>query len=73
MLLKVLDYFKKHGLVSTQQLCRTFRIEETALKPILDIWVQKGCIKPCQKTAACQTRCIKCQPVSYFEWVKKSG
>ena len=68
MLLQIRDFIEREQVVSTQQLSREFHIEEPALQPMLDIWVNKGVIKPCQEKAGCQSACSRCKtdaPVFY--------
>lgn len=61
MLLQVLDFIKQQGMVNTQQLTRHFKIDEQALQPMLELWVKKGMIRPCQQAIHCQSSCFKCR------------
>lgn len=68
MLLQIRDFIQREQVASTQQLSREFRIDEQALQPMLDIWVSKGVIKPCEDKAGCQSACARCKtnaPVFY--------
>ena len=69
MLLQIRDYFLREQVASTQQLAREFHIDEQALQPMLDVWIRKGVIKPCQQDkAGCQSACARCKtnpPVFY--------
>lgn len=68
MLLNIRDFIQREQVASTQQLSREFHIDEQALQPMLDIWVRKGVIKPCQEKAGCQSACSRCKinaPVFY--------
>ena len=69
MLLQIRDFFYREQVASTQQLAREFHLDEQALQPMLDVWVRKGVIKPCQQEQiSCQSACIRCktnQPVFY--------
>ena len=68
MLLHIRDYIQREQVVSTQQLAREFHIDEQALQPMLDIWVNKGVIKRCEEKAGCQSTCSGCKtnaPVFY--------
>lgn len=60
MLLQLRDYIQRERVVSLQQLIREFRMDESALKPMLDLWVQKGAILPHQHQRACQSACLRC-------------
>ena len=68
MLLKIRDFIQREHVASTQQLSREFNIDQTALQPMLDIWVSKGVIRQCQEKAGCQSACSRCKtnaPVFY--------
>jgi len=69
MLLQVRDYIKKHGQVSTQQLCRHFDIDYTALEPILQRWQQTGSIEAIETENACAKKCLQCsqEPLIYYQ------
>lgn len=64
MLLQIRDYIQRQQVASTQQLAREFDIDEQALQPMLEMWVSKGVIKPCQEKTGCQSACVKCKPKS---------
>ncbi|MCE0722396.1 MULTISPECIES: FeoC-like transcriptional regulator [Legionella] len=61
MLLQIRNYICREGVVSTQQLTREFRLELTALQPMLDLWIGKGVIRKCQEKGNCQSTCFKCR------------
>lgn len=68
MLLQIRDFIHREQVVSIQQLAREFHVEELALKPMLEIWVRRGIIRPCQEKTACQSSCFGCnsnRPVFY--------
>ncbi len=68
MLLHIRDFIQREKVASTQQLSRAFHIDEAALQPMLDIWIAKAVIKPCQEKPACQSACSRCKtsaPVFY--------
>jgi len=68
MLLALLDYIKKEKLVSSRQLAREFQVDETALEPMLNIWVQKGAIKQCLNQSQCKSSCMQCKsPPRYYQ------
>ena len=69
MLLQVRDYIRTHGQVSTQQLCRYFAIDYSALEPMLQRWQQTGIIEALQTKNACAKKCIQCSPdpVIYYQ------
>ena len=70
MLLQIRDYIRRQQVVSSQQLCRTFHMDETALEPIIKLWMQKGVIRLCLAQKNCQTRCFGCKDKpQYYEYI----
>jgi len=68
MLLNIRDFIQREHVVSTQQLTREFHIDEEALQPMLNLWVNKGVIRQCQKQTTCKSSCLGCNtsaPVFY--------
>ena len=71
MLLQIRDYMREHKVASNQQLAREFRLDITALQPMLDIWLGKGVIERCSTPASCKSPCSsKCrsQPPEYYQY-----
>lgn len=60
MLLQLREYIQREGVVSIQQLTREFHMAESALRPMLELWVRKGAISPHQHQKACQSTCSQC-------------
>lgn len=71
MLLQLRDYLRREKVASNQQLAREFKLDNQALLPMLEIWVKKGVIARCEKTAGCQSQCFKCQttPPVYYQYL----
>lgn len=70
MLLQIRDFICREGVVSTQQLSREFRLDLTALQPMLDLWVKKGAIRQCEGGTNCKSACFKCRiPPDYYQYV----
>jgi len=70
MLLKLREYIRREGVVSTQQLARAFRIDIASLQPMLTKWVEKGVIKKSTQPGGCQQRCFSCrQPPEYYSYI----
>ncbi len=74
MLLQIRDYISREGVVSTQQLTREFKMDLSALQPMLDKWVDKRVISKCQEKANCQSTCFKCrtQAPEYYQYISTS-
>ena len=69
MLLQIRDYIAREGMVSTQQLSRHFKLEYSALQPMLTLWENKGVIRKCRDARDCSSSCFKChtKSVEYYE------
>lgn len=68
MLIALHRFIKKEGVVSTQQLIREFAIDEQALKPMLALWLKKGCIIKCRQPLNCGSSCSGCKTaVEYYQ------
>ena len=55
MLLALRDYITKEKHVSLEQLTRAFRVDKTALQPMLSVWILRGVIEEIQGALACGT------------------
>lgn len=64
MLLQIREYIKKEKVVSSQQIARTFGVDEHTLQPILNIWIAKGVIRPYQMKASCSSQCFRCKGIT---------
>jgi putative ferrous iron transport protein C len=64
-------YLKQHRIVSLFDLKREFGSDVDVIRDMLDLWIQKGQVRCLQKTAACGSRCTKCDPLftEMYEWV----
>ena len=62
MLLALRDYIAKEQCVSTELLARFFKIEATALEPMLKILIDRGVIGQEQSVKTCAAACQGCQP-----------
>ncbi len=72
MLLQIRDFMQRAHVVSTQQLTREFQLDLDALQPMLDIWVNKGMIKPSSDDkSGCQSACSRCKvnKLVYYQYV----
>jgi len=67
LIIKLRDFIKRQGVVSSQQLSREFKVDEMALKPMLAIWLKKGVIKKCSSEGRCSS-CSGCKtPPDYYQ------
>ncbi|MDF1684777.1 MAG: FeoC-like transcriptional regulator [Legionellaceae bacterium] len=74
MLLQLRDYLAKEQYVSLDQLSRVFKIDKTALLPMLDVWVARGVIQVDEvgkKKISCATACGECEgdAPTYYRYI----
>jgi len=74
MLLQLRDYLAKEQYVSLDQLTRVFKIDKTALLPMLDVWVSRGVFQVDgvgEEKTACATACGGCggDTPKYYRYV----
>jgi hypothetical protein len=71
MLLQLRDYIKLKKLVSIEQISRDFKVDSSALRPMLSIWINKGFIVRQVDDSKCKVRCGSCnvKVVDYYSWV----
>ncbi|WP_131782626.1 FeoC-like transcriptional regulator [Legionella gresilensis] len=70
MLLQILNYLRREGIASNQQLAREFDLDLMALEPMLDVWLKRGAIAFCQDEVHCQKSCLKScrkQAIVYYK------
>lgn len=74
MLFQIREYIRRAGVVSDQQISREFQLDNSALQPMLDLWISKGIILKCApQGASCKSSCFKCrlQP-EYYQYKQGS-
>ena len=71
MLLKLRNYLSKEKVVNLQQMAREFRMDESALEPMLAWWVRQGLIRAHQAEKSCRGACQGCQPnaIAVYEYI----
>ncbi len=68
MLLQIRDFIERQHVASTQQMAREFHVDEQALLPMLNIWLQQRVIERCEENTGCKSACMRCKtkgPVFY--------
>ena len=70
-LLKIKQYLRERKLVPLQDVATHFRVDVEAIRPLLDVWVNKGKAKRHANNLGCQKGCCKCDPASIetYEWL----
>lgn len=71
-LLDLKKFIAEKKIVNLSLLSQTFQTNREEIIAILDLLIQKGCVKKCLKTPACAARCFKCQPESFalYQWIE---
>ncbi len=71
MLFALRDYVAKEKRVSLAQLARFFKVDVTALEPMLDVWIRKGVLKQDVQKMACKTACLGCsrEAAIYYQYL----
>ena len=58
------DYIRQRGQVSLQDLARHFDAEPTALRGMLEHWIQRGQVSRQRPSGACGGGCTQCDPMA---------
>jgi len=69
LLIEIRDYLRARTGVSLGELCRHFRLPESAMQGMLEQWVRKG--RVVKLTASCASHCGQC--VGESEWYRWQG
>ena len=70
-LIAIKQHMMQVKFASLSSLCAVFATDADTMRCRLSHWERKGRIKKCLKTAACGTKCFKCQipSVELYEWL----
>lgn len=60
MLLPIRDFLQKEKIASLQHLARVFHVDEQALQPMLDVWINKRVIELLTEKVGCRSACYRC-------------
>jgi hypothetical protein len=60
MLLQIRDFIQREKQASIEQLARAFHIDEQALQPMLNFWLQRKVITVNQGASNCRSTCGRC-------------
>jgi len=71
-LLTLKNFIAKHKIVNISQLLQQFGNHQKEIFAWLELLIQKGYVRRCERKSACGTKCFKCQPVliNSYEWIK---
>lgn len=60
MLLQIRDFIQREKQTSLEQLARAFHIDEAALQPMLNFWLQRKIINVTEGLSGCRSVCGAC-------------
>lgn len=71
LLLELKNFLKAQRLVSMADLVKNFNHDPDHLRIMLQHWVHKKKLRQLNKTSLCQTKCVKCDPltIELYEWL----
>ena len=61
ILAQLRDYIKQRQQVSLADIILHFDVDEDAVRPMLEVWINKGKIHRRMATASCGSSCHQCQ------------
>ena len=71
ILIQLRDYLKQHRQAPLRDLALTFKMDEQALKPLIEHWVAKGKVEKMPPHTGCQGGCTACAPetIEIYRWI----
>ena len=71
ILTEIRDYLKAKGQAPLRDMALEFKMEQDALRPILEQWISKGKITKLPQGTACGGGCHSCEPeaIELYQWI----
>jgi len=71
ILTEIRDYLRAQNQASLRDMALQFSMEQDALRPILEQWIEKGKVIKLPEGTACGGGCNSCEPetIEIFQWV----
>lgn len=71
ILTEIRDYLKIKGQAPLRDMALEFKMEQDALRPILEQWINKGKITKLPQGTACGGGCHSCEPeaIELYQWI----
>lgn len=71
ILTEIRDYLKLKGQAPLRDMALEFGMEQDALRPILEQWIDKGKIEKLPQGTICGSGCHSCEPltIELYQWV----
>ena len=64
-------YLQQRKMATLHDIAAHFQMDKSAVKPMLEIWIQKGKVKKHNNNLGCSKGCSKCDPatIETYEWL----
>ena len=71
ILTEIRDYLKTKGQAPLRDMALEFKMEQDALRPILEQWINKGKITKLPQGTTCGGGCHSCEPeaIELYQWI----
>ncbi|MCW8933404.1 MAG: FeoC-like transcriptional regulator [Gammaproteobacteria bacterium] len=71
ILTDIRDYLKTKGQAPLRDMALEFKMEQDALRPILEQWISKGKITKLPQGTPCGGGCNSCEPeaIELYQWI----
>ena len=75
ILAELRNYIQQRQQVSLADIINHFDVDEQAVRPMLEVWINKGKIHRKMSTASCGSSCSQCQTASteFYIWGQPAG
>ncbi len=70
-LIQLKHYLRTRKIIPIQDAAYHFQVEVETLRPLLQVWIDKGKVRQRRETAAACKGCCKCDPatIEFYEWI----
>ena len=71
MLLLLRDFLRQKHTANLQEIAWHLKQSPELTRTLLEHWIRKGRVSPCEKPSGCGTRCQSCRPeyAQVYQWV----
>ncbi|MCW8955607.1 MAG: FeoC-like transcriptional regulator [Gammaproteobacteria bacterium] len=71
ILTDVRDYLKSQGQASLRDMSLVFGMDQDALRPVIEQWINKGKVEKLPEGSACSGGCSACEPqtIELYQWI----
>ena len=70
-LIQLKHYLRTRKITPIQDAAHHFQVEVETIRPLLQVWINKGKVRRRQETTAACKGCCKCDPatIELYEWI----